>query len=334
MGRSGGGGSHGGGMSHSSHSSSSHSHSSHSSSRSSGSSFRSSGSSWRPSNSGYRRTSYTHIGPTYVGGGTRRTYGRSRSSGNGIIVITVIVLILMVMIYVGFSHGSGGSGIQKSTVNRERLNADSFTSDCVVDNIGWVTEEGSSPSRLGGQLQEFWDETGIQPYIALFPYSSDTDTADERFDAADAWYKENIGREDAMLLAYFDDEPDGNWEMVAGTLTGTVLDPEAKEIFWSVLDRYWNDVDHYSIPQALAAAFENAGNHIMTKSTTGLDIVKIVVIITGGVLILVGILIVMKTRRAHQAAQAAETERILNTPLSGSNADSDPLVDRYRSNDP
>ena len=329
MGRSGGGGSHGGGSSHSSHSSSSHSHSSHSSSRSSYSSSRNRGGSGRSYGGygGYRSRSggYTHIGPTYVGGG-----GRYRRAGcsSALVSILVIVIFAVVMIAVVYNSGNSG-GIPKSTVNRERLDAGSFTPDCVVNEIGWVDDEGFSERSLGAGLQKFWDATGVQPYVLLTYMDSETDTADERFDWTDAYYEANIGREDAMLVVYFDDEPDGVWEMVCGNMTGTVLDDEAKDIFWGCLDRYWNDTYNYSVEDAIETGFRTAGERIMTKTTTGMDVVKIIVIIVGIVVLAGVVLIFLKTKRAHDAQRAEEEARILATPLENVGADSDPLVDKY-----
>ena len=65
----------------------------------------------------------------------------------------------------------------------------------------------------------------------------------------------------------------------------------------------------------------------MTKTTTGMDILKYVVI---GIVILVAafmVIKIMRIRRRHAAEAAAETERILSTPLDMSGSDS--LADKY-----
>ena len=328
MGRSGGGGggshSSGGGFSHSSHSSSSYSHSSHSSSRSSSRSSSSRRPSGGPYFGGYRRTGgYTHIGPTYIGGRGYGYGGVRRAGCLTSIVSTLIVVIVLCVLISALSNSSGK--IPESTVNRERLVGGSFTADCVDDELGWLADDGRSESWLGGRLQKFWDATGVQPYVILVPYDASLSTSEARYNWADGYFADYINRNDAMLLVYFDDEPDGTWEMVCGNMTGTVLDAEAKDIFWGCLDRYWNDLD-YTVPEALDEAFETAGERIMTKTTTGMDVMKYVVI---GVVIIAAaacVIFIMKTKRKHEAEENAETARILNTPLEDM---TDNLVDKY-----
>ena len=326
MGRSGGGGSHGGGSSHSSHSSSSHSHSSHSVSRSySGSSGRSyhsgGGRNYRPSSNSPPRTYHNYGGyrPVYYGG-----YSRPGCSFSTLLVI--VVLIVVIGLASGLARSFGSAPV--STTNRERLDAGSFTEDCVVNDIGWVFDEGFNEHALGSDLQVFWEKTGIQPYIYLLPENDAWVTGDERFDKADNIWMHDLGsREDVLLLVYFDAEPDGNFEMVKGHLAGGVMDSEAEDIFWSYLDRYWADTENYSVQSALLQTFKSTGERIMTKTTTGMDILKYVVI---GIVILVAafmVIKIMRIRRRHAAEAAAETERILSTPLDMSGSDS--LADKY-----
>lgn len=252
---------------------------------------------------------------------------KKRSIWPALIAVALAIMIICII----WAFIAAGSGVPASTVNRQRLTAGSFTTDCVTDNTGWLMEDGSSEAKLGSAIQQFWDKTGIQPYIVLEPYDSSHDTPDERFDWADQYYLDNIGREDAMLLVYFDDEPDGDWEMVCGTLTGQVLDNEAKDIIWGTLDRYWNDLS-YTVPQALENGLNKSAERMMVKTASLLDIVKAIavafmIIITGAVIITI-----MKTIRQHGAEKAAETERILSAPLENAGAKTDPLVEKYHDN--
>lgn len=52
----------------------------------------------------------------------------------------------------------------------------------------------------------------------------------------------------------------------------------------------------------------------------------------GSIAVLTGIYIVMKTKRQHEAEKAAETERILKTPMQdlAKSSENDPLVDKYK----
>ena len=336
MGRS-GGHSGGGGGSHSSHSSFSHSHSSHSSSRSSGGyhsssssgSYHSSGNYHSTPSNRYRRNRYGSYGYGGYGGYRSNPASSAVSAVCWLVVIVILVLFLWIALRPSFQSAT----IVASTVNRERLDGGSFTENCVQDDLGWIREEGVTEKSMGAKLQPFWDATGIQPYVVMLPYEEAFDDPDYRFDWSDQYYYDNIGREDAMLLVYFDAEPDGNWEMVCGNLTGSVLDPEAKEIFWSVLDSYWNDLDN-TVPEAIEKAFKAAGDRIMTKTTTGADVAKrvamVFIILAAGV----SVIAVMMVHRRHEAEKAAEAEKILNTPLEKMTAENDPLVDKYSGDGP
>lgn len=259
---------------------------------------------------------YRHYGPTFVG---------SFPIGGFFpwLVVLIVVLVLAVTV---FTSGSQNT-VTASTVNRERLSAGNFTASCVEDNLGWVASE----QALGEGLQSFWDETGIQPYVVLEPYSEEHDSAAERSEWADSYYTEQVGREDAMLLVYFDDEPDGNWEMVCGNLTGEVLDAEAKQIVWDCLDRYWNDLT-YEVPDAIANGLESAAERMMTKTTTWKDVVKTIVIICGVIGVILAVIALLAVKRRNDREKVEEEERILNTPIDQLGADNDPLVGKY-SND-
>lgn len=342
MGRSGGGGSSGGGMSHSSHSSS-HSHSSHSG----GSSFRSSSPS-RSSSSRVSGSSFSSPGGPRPGGGGfrpaggyrpappppprppryRRSYGYSRTvyvggRGSNVVgtVIALFIIFVAVMMIIGsFSSSFRVAEVPVSTINREPLKGGSFTKNCVVDDIGWVRGDGSTEAKVGGNLEYFWKKTGIQPYVVLLEESSAYSSSDARWDKAEELFQDVAGgREDAIMLVYFDAEPDGEWEMVKGKLTLGVMDDEACEMLWGYCDRYWYDVDHYSVPQAIESTFKSAADSIMVTGTTGADVANKVVLVIAVILVVVGILIIMKTRRKHEAERAQETEAILQAGQNQAN---------------
>lgn len=320
MGRTGGGRS--GGGSHSSHSSS-RSHSSHvSSGRGSGSSGLSG---WgRSSGGGYHRPRYSR--PVFMPGSFYGGFGTFRFSS----VVLTIVIVAVMFAFVSAVGSAGRQAVPASSMNRERISGGSFTERCVTDELGWVAQDGSSEEQLGRRLQYFWDQTGIQPYVVLLPYSTEYDTQQERYDYAEAWYEDHIDDEKSMLLMYFDAQSqyeNGEWEMVKGLQTDTVMDSEATEIFWAYNDKYWSDLD-YSVPEAVEGMFRDTADRIMKRTTTWLDIFKILAI--GAVVIGVGITAVhiINAKRKKDAQANAEAERILNTPLEKQVEDS--LLDKYK----
>ena len=339
MGRAGRGG--GGGSSHSSsHSSSSRSHSSSRSySSSSGRASRGTSSSFnsRPSSGGYHpsppRPPHYHS-PTvrvnnYYGGfgyGPRRT--RS-SAGLGVFIAVFILIILFVGISMAMS--SAGSA-PASTVNREKLELGyGYRNDNVIDEIGWI----NNPSRLSRDLQEFYNKTGVQPYIVLLNYIpgvTGSDNTEYRYAEAlfDEMKDNGTLNEGCMLLVYFDtDNPntDGASQMILGYQTESVMDAEAVDIFWAYYNQhFFSNEDEDAMFKGM---FNDTASRIMQKSTTGMDVVKWVVIgvVVAGVI--VGVVIIMKTKRRHEAERAAETQQILSTPLHGEGTSGDSLLDQY-----
>ena len=340
MGRAGGGGRSGGGghSSHSSHSfSSSRSSSSHSFSSSgrAGRSSVSGGSSFGRSSGGYRpppppppRGGHIHVhhtyGPSY--GGYRSGPARRQSSGSLVAAIAIFIVVVIVMTAIANMIGSGsivgGSGnIPKSTVNREKVELGyGFTNNTLTDEIGWISNSG----RLNKGLKDFYNATGLVPYIYLKAYDpyidlSNTQTAATQREAiAGQWYEDHLDHEGYVLLVYFssgreDYGTDGECTLVMGHQASTVMDGEAQEIFWAYLDKYWfSDVDEDTL---FANAFSDTANRIMQRTPTGVDAVINVAKVAVVVGVIGGVIFIMMVKRKHEAERAAETERILNTPL-------------------
>ena len=260
-------------------------------------------------------------GPFYGG------FGALRLSS---VVLTIVVVAVMFFLVSVFGSLRNSAAVPASSVNRDRINGGSFTEHCVTDEIGWIAESGGSEDRLGQRLQYFWDQTGIQPYVVLLPYSTEYDTQQERYDYAEEWFESRIDDEKSMLVMYFDAESEyenGMWEMVKGLQTDTVMDAEATEIFWAYNDKYWTDLD-YSVPKAIEWMFKDTADRIMKRTTTWLDIFKILAI--GAVIVAAGVVTVhiINAKRKKDAQANAETERILNTPLDQQVEDS--LLDKYK----
>ena len=116
---------------------------------------------------------------------------------------------------------------------------------------------------------------------------------------------------------------------VNGSQVNTVMDAEAVDIFWAYLDQYW--FSDLSMDDVIVKTFDSTADRIMTQS---MSMETVVLIIFGGVIVivLVGLgVYALRMKFARDKEKAAETERILNTPLNG--ADDDPLLDKYEKGD-
>lgn len=272
----------------------------------SGSSFRSGGSSgggWGPPPPG-GGFPYHHYG------GYGGYYPPRRSSSIGSILTAIFFLFVFLFVFVSsFSNGK-----QVSTRNREKIeNPVAYTNDCVKDEIGYVEDT----SALSRNLQNFYNKTGIQPYIYLKAYDASLSTDAEKEDYAKGWYDKNIDNEDTFLYVYFEDaDPDevGYMAYVNGKEVTSVMDAEAVSIFWNYIDRYWTD-GSLTMVQVFTKTFDSTAKTIMTKSTTGKDLAK-KGILFGTVLVgAVAVIVILRMHYKRQKEKAQETIDILNTPL-------------------
>ena len=330
MGRAGAGGGGGG-----------HSGGGHSSSRSSGGHHVSSGSSGRRAGGGGNsysgRSSYG--GGGFYGGSfyprpPRRSTVIVSHGGNFNAVISLIIfIVVLIAAFGGFpsSNSSSTKSVPKSTQNRERLESGvGYDNNCIIDNIGWF----DNVTKTEKSIKQFYDKTGVQPYIVLNAYDSTllTDTAKEEY--AKKWYDEHIKNESTFLYMYFA-EPDtdndvGYMAYVNGKQVSSVMDSEAIEIFWAYVDKYW--YSDMSTDDMFTTIFTKTADRIMTKSTTAADVGNNAVKVIGVIVVFVGIIVVMVIRRKHKAEEAKETEKILNTPLNG-DSEADDLLKKYKKGD-
>ena len=330
MGRAGAGGGGGG-----------HSGGGHSSSRSSGGHHVSSGSSGRRADGGggiySGRSSYG--GGGFYGGSfyprppRRSTVIVSHGGSFNAIISLIIFIVVLIAAFGGFpsSNSSSTKSVPKSTQNRERLESGvGYDNNCIVDNIGWF----DNVTKTEKSIKQFYDKTGVQPYIVLNAYDSTllTDTAKEEY--AKKWYDEHIKNESTFLYMYFA-EPDtdndvGYMAYVNGKQVPSVMDSEAIEIFWAYVDKYW--YSDMSTDDMFTTIFTKTADRIMTKSTTAADVGNNAVKVIGVIVVFAGIIVVMVVRRKHKAEEAKETEKILNTPLSG-DSEADDLLKKYKKGD-
>ena len=245
--------------------------------------------------------------------------GRGHSGGclsNTMAWITMIIILVVFMAIVMAGGSDSGGSAPSSSYNREKLEAgNGYINDCIVDELGWFDNESRAESRL----KEFYDETGVQPYIVLLDYIPELRTDDEKQEYAESWYEENIDNEATFLYVYFAEANENEYSepgymcYVNGRQVSSVMDSEAVDIFWSYLDKYW--VSDLSTDDMFVKTFTSTADRIMTKTTTSKDIVKYVLIVAAAGIVVFGVVKVVKLNHKRAREEAEETERILNTPM-------------------
>lgn len=253
--------------------------------------------------------------------GYRRNVYTSSSSGLGTLIACLIVFAVVIFSF--FMIASDDSDVT-STINREKIeNPIPYDNNCIKDELGYV----ENTSKLSKNLKNFYNKTGIQPYIYLKSYDETLTSDSQKDNYAQNWYEQNIDNEDTFLFVYYEDQnPNeiGYMAYVNGKQITSVMDSEAVNIFWNYIDRYWTD-DSLSTVEVFTKTFNSTANTIMEKSTTSNDIIKIICIIVGIVIVIGGIIYILRMKFKRDKEKAKETVEILKTPLDKS----DELRDKY-----
>ena len=253
--------------------------------------------------------------------GYRRNVYTSSSSGLGTLIACLIVFAVVIFSF--FMIASDDSDVT-STINREKIeNPIPYDNNCIKDELGYV----ENTSKLSKNLKNFYNKTGIQPYIYLKSYDETLTSDSQKDNYAQNWYEQNIDNEDTFLFVYYEDQDPneiGYMAYVNGKQVTSVMDSEAVNIFWNYRDRYWTD-DSLSTVEVFTKTFNSTANTIMEKSTTSNDIIKIICIIVGIVIVIGGIIYILRMKFKRDKEKAKETVEILKTPLDKS----DELRDKY-----
>lgn len=217
----------------------------------------------------------------------------------------IILVIMTAAVLIGAYQS-----IPHSTKNREKLDGSTYYNNFIVDEIGWFDNIGSTEH----QLKEFYDKTGVQPYIVLHEYDPDLTTDASKEQWANDYYSENIHDEDTFLYVYFAeqdvDNDVGYMCYVNGKRVSSVMDAEAIDIFWQYIDKYW--YTDMSTDSMFTAVYTKTAKTIMHKSLTIVDVAM-------GIVVIVLVLILFgwwKAKVKRDKEKAEETERILSTPIT------------------
>ena len=274
-------------------------------------------------NSGPSMHHYHHTPPPPRRGyyGYRRNVYTSSSSGLGTLIACLIVFAVVIFSF--FMIASDDSDVT-STINREKIeNPIPYDNNCIKDELGYV----ENTSKLSKNLKNFYNKTGIQPYIYLKSYDETLTSDSQKDNYAQNWCEQNIDNEDTFLFVYYEDQDPneiGYMAYVNGKQVTSVMDSEAVNIFWNYIDRYWTD-DSLSTVEVFTKTFNSTANTIMEKSTTSNDIIKIICIIVGIIIVIGGIIYILRMKFKRDKEKAKETVEILKTPLDKS----DELRDKY-----
>lgn len=221
-------------------------------------------------------------------------------------VCILIILFMTVFVYVGSEP--------KSSYAREKLDLGiAYNNDCVIDEINWV----ENIPELETNLKYFYEKTGVQPFVYLKGYDSSLTSDADKTAYAEQWYADNINNEGTFLFMYFaeadTDNDVGYMAYVNGIQVSKMMDAEALEIFWNILDNEWYS-DSTTVDM-FTSIFTETADIITKESVSGGTLVLYMIIAIIIIASVGGVVVIINKKREADAEKARETERILNTPL-------------------
>ena len=159
--------------------------------------------------------------------------------------------------------------ISKSSTKRTALNNEANITEWFENSLGWIT----NGSELTKGLEEFYNKTGIQPYIVFVPYSTEY-WSEENFNEEtattylDNLYSSIFQDEAHFIFAYFEKNQDSKSEMegefryLSGKSADKIMDSEAIDIFWKYFEtNYYNT--NLSIEKMISNTFSETASNIM-----------------------------------------------------------------------
>ena len=187
-----------------------------------------------------------------------------RDNGNGGLTVVMVVAVFLLILGLFWAvSGGGGDSPAPSTVAREPLPAGAVReTGWYTDELGWILNE---KDLLAG-MKEFYQKTGIQPYLYLTPSinGSVSPSPQELGEYAEELY-DRLFTDEAHFLLVFQESGDSGYTAgyTAGSQTKQVMDDEAVGILRDYLDRYYytsglTDEEYFS------KVFADTAERIMT----------------------------------------------------------------------
>ena len=216
-------------------------------------------------------------------------------------------ILILILLAVALTIFSNLNGITKWTYAREKLpNSYAVIDGFYEDDANWISRE----SELTKGMKSFYRNTGVAPFVYITDGSKGT-SSDELSEFTQNYYDKHFTDEAHFILAIYDD---GHGSYTCGYTCGseanTVMDEEAVSILADYLDRYYNS--DVSDEEFLSKSFEKTGIRIMSKTPSAAVIFSVFV---GIAVILIILFVWWKKVQQRKKEKAAETERILNTPI-------------------
>lgn len=274
-------------------------------------------------------------GPGY-GGPVRRTpYGGGGGCGCfgliGLVVILVIIIFFFAMplsmcsgpYYASYSSENSVE-VPENTIEREPLPLSAAQeTQLYIDADGtWIQD----PSVLEAGLRQFWQETGVYPFLYIAPNGSLTSGA-QCHEIAASIYDQFFTDSAHMVLVFCDDGSGGfYYGYEIGSQAQTVMDDAAVQTLVAYLERYYSSAP--TEDQMFADAFTSTAKTIMhVDQPLYVSAMPIIII----AVVAVAIIAVVYNVRKRSAERDAHVREVLQEPLEKfSDQEVADLEDKYK----
>ncbi len=110
--------------------------------------------------------------------------------------------------------------------------------DYILDELGWIEDK----EKVEEGLEDFFDKTGVKPFVYLKEYDQSLTSESEKADYASNWFNGNIDNEYTFLWVYFaEEDPDKAAYMycISGSEIKDIMNDETIDTFWDCIDECW-----------------------------------------------------------------------------------------------
>lgn len=278
------------------------------------------------------RTVFVPIGRWGGSGGSGGSGGDGGGHSSFLGCVSALVGLVIFFFIVSFLLNSLGnsSSVIPSTVKREPLPEGSVVeTGYFTDELGWISDS----SALTAGMEQFYRETGVQPYLYLF------DNIDGNYNPSGAQVEafahsvyDQLFEDEAHLLVLF-------WEYgnqheawyLPGTQASAVIDTEAGDILIDNIERYYYDRS-LNEETFFSKAFSDTAQRIMKVTTSPLTVIGISIAV---VAVLVILFTWWKRAKEEKRREQERMKEILETPLeSFGDLETEEIAKKYESSPP
>ena len=272
----------------------------------------------------YSDTRYSSSGNGY--------YGEKKESTPLKALVTLLIAMLMITFVCALQAPTTKAPVDKLPSTASKI---MDYDDMIVDNLGWITEDGSSGvKKVKQSLEYFYKKTGVQPMFVLSDTLGNATatnyTASEIEKTLEAMYQNAFGTDEGhIIFAVLTNDGADNYSYIsclAGTAATQAIGDEQKEILYDAWDKQWINLNQTEADM-VANTFKNAANEIMQKPSHLIQNVRNIFIILDVVLLIAIIILSIssnKTKRLEEENRHTEAvnEQYMKETRSESSATS------------